>query len=145
MIKVVLDTNVFVVGFIDLAQGIESAEVKILKNLLNKNNTILLSIPIEEQIMRVITRVKDKNFAGLIRHTIWSDFAAEFVDVDKNKRTIESFKNKVPRKDLGIFLTAFIGKADYLISNDREFLDSASKCQNEFKCISPNEFLNFLE
>ena len=39
-----------------------------------------------------------------------------------------------------IFLTALCGNADYLISNNREFIREAVN-KGEFKCLTPEEFI----
>lgn len=134
--RLVLDTNVFVVGFIDLAAGVVSPETRILVWLMRKEAALLLSQPIEEQIMRVIMRVKNKDFAGLVRHAMWSDFDVEFVHVAK------AITARVNRKDAGIFGTAFEGNADCLVSNNARFLEEAKQSQKRFECISPLEFVS---
>ena len=134
--RLVLDTNVFVFGFLDLAQGTTSSETRILERLLKKDTTLLLSEIIGAQLVSVILRVKDKDFAGLIRHMIWTDFDAEFVDIRAQHRDSPS---SIPRKDIDIYLTALHGKADALITNDRAFLSSA-KTQGRFACLTPLEF-----
>lgn len=139
--RIVLDTNVFVVGFVDLAQKNNSPETIILKELLKKEIVLLLSSSLESQITNVILRVKDKNFAGLIRHLLWTDFFIEFIDLDNARTETTFFKDKIPRKDLDIFLTAVIGSADYLVSNDTVFLRKASQCQNNLLCVTPAEFV----
>ena len=39
-----------------------------------------------------------------------------------------------------IFLTALCGNADYLVSNNREFIRKAVN-KGEFKCLTPEEFI----
>lgn len=139
--KIVLDTNVFVIGFLSLAAGEDCAESRILKDLLEKEKTLLLSIALEEQILRVILRVKDKDFAGLVRHMLWSDYCIEFVDISEKKFPVQ-WKEIIPRKDLSIFLTAYFGKADIFVTNDIDFLQKAKSCKPTFLCLRPNEFVS---
>ncbi|MEK6921090.1 MAG: hypothetical protein AABX82_04355 [Nanoarchaeota archaeon] len=138
--KIVLDTNVFIVGFLSLATGEDCAESRILKELLEKDKTLILSSELEEQIFRVILRVKDKDFAGLVRHILWSDYYIEFVEISGKKFPVQ-WKEIIPRKDLSIFLTAHFGNADFLVTNDIDFLQKAKKCKPAFLCLRPQEFV----
>ena len=139
--RVVLDTNVFIIGFIDLAENVPSPETIILRDFFQKEKTVVMSAALEEQILRVVLRVKDKDFAGLVRHMLWSDFRIDFVDTAQQPRIAKTFAAKIPRTDLDIFLAAFIGAADCLVSNDGEFIASAARCQNRFACMNPAEFV----
>ncbi len=138
--RIVLDTNVFVAGFVALAGDEESVDAAVLRRLLLKREVLLLSAPLEEQLMRVVLRVKDKDFAGLVRYLLWSDFRAEFVPLE-NEEIRKRFEQGVPRKDLDIFLTALLGKADVLVSNDADFLNKASEARQSFRCVRPDGFL----
>lgn len=137
--KLVVDTNVFIVGFLDLAEDKESAEVRILRGLKKGKYKLILSSNLEEQILRVARRVRDRDWVGLLRHIIWSDFRIKYVKLNTELR--QKYGNKVPRKDLGVFVTAIKGKADYLISNDKDFLEEASHAQQIFSCLTPHEFV----
>lgn len=46
--KLVVDTNVFIVGFLDLAEDKESPEVRILRELKNGKYKLILSSNLEE-------------------------------------------------------------------------------------------------
>lgn len=139
--RLVLDTNIFIIGFLGLGEGQETPETKILRDLLQKEKTLLLSNELEEQLLRVFLRLKDKNFAGLIRHMLWSDYLIEFVELEE-KRYPQKFKEIIPRKDLSIFLTAYFGNADTLITNDYPFLQKAKQCSPQFLCMSAEEFIH---
>lgn len=140
MRRLVLDTNIFIIGFIELSAGKETPETRILKDLLYKEKTLLLSPELEEQILRVILRIKNKDFAGLIRHMLWSDYKIEPVNI-KGKEYPRKFKEFIPRKDLDIFLTAYIGDANALVTNDIEFLKKAKECFPKFHCFTAEEFV----
>ncbi len=139
--RIVLDTNVFIIGFLSLAAGEDCAESRILKDLLEKEKTLILSSALEEQILRVILRVKDKDFAGLVRHILWSDYHIEFVEISGKKFPIK-WKTIIPRKDLSIFLTAHFGNADIFVTNDTDFLQKAKSCKPSFLCLRPDEFVS---
>ena len=138
--RLLLDTNIFVQGFLDLADGKNSPEVKILNALMEKKEVVLISKTLEEQLLRVVLRFKDRNFTGLLRHMLWSDFNLEFVNItDLGIR--KKFEDFIPRKDLDIFLTAHIGNADYMVSNDAELIEKATRIQDKFRCLSAEEFV----
>lgn len=139
--KIVLDTNIFIFGFMGLSERTETPETMILKDLLQKEKTLLLSRELEEQLLRVFIRVKDKNFAGLVRHLLWSDYLIEFVTTEKNDYP-KKYKEIIPRKDLGIFLTAYTGDADFLITNDLPFLEKAKQSSPGFRCMTAEEFVD---
>lgn len=137
--KLVVNTNVFIVGFLDLAERKESCEVQILRELKNRKHRLILSSNLEEQILRVARRVRSRDWVGLLRHVIWSDLEIKYAELNWELR--RKYEDKVPRKDLGVFVTAIKGEADYLISNDEDFLEKASHAQQTFRCVTPSEFL----
>ncbi len=138
--RLVLDTNVFIVGFLDLAENSVSPEVLILEELNKKIHTLIFSDKLEEQILRVALRVKDKDFVGLVRHLIWSDFLIEYFAVNKEKYL--NLFPEIPRKDLDIFLTAHLGSADYMLTNDSVFLEKSKIYKTGFISIGPSDFVN---
>ena len=62
--------------------------------------------------------------------------------VEVYDEVVKAYEDKIPRKDLAIFVAGLIAKADYLVSVDREFLKNA---QNVFKCVTPEEFVEILK
>ena len=142
--RAVLDTNIFIFGYSDLPEV--EVEKQILQRLSgNPRFTLLLSAELEDQILRVAKRVKDKDWAGLLRFFIWNDFHVEWVPippVEALQQTHRQAMETIPRKDRLIFLTALLGKADYLVSNNRDFVKAAAERQRLFKCVTPEEFLN---
>jgi predicted nucleic acid-binding protein len=143
IVRVVLDTNVFIFGYSE-GEGVE-VEKQILQRLSNNPRfVLLLSVELEDQILRVAKRVRDKDWAGLLRYLLWSDFNVEFVflpPVESLQPMHGEAMETIPRKDRLIFLTALLGNADYLVSNNRAFVRSAAEKQNLFKCVTPEEFL----
>jgi predicted nucleic acid-binding protein len=137
--KVVIDTNIFIVGFLDFVGGKKSADADIIRAMLKRDFILVLSKELEEQIVRVGKRVKDKDWAGYIRSAVWSSANISYVMIPEDEVLIERYK-EVPRKDLLIFLTALFGNADYLISANREFIRKAVNA-GDFKCLNPDEFV----
>ena len=140
--KVVVDTNIFIIGFLEFVSGKKTADADIIRAMLKREFILVLSKELEEQIARVGKRVKDKDWAGYIRSAIWSSAKISFVMIPDDKELMERYK-EVPRKDLLIFLTALFGNADYLVSNNREFIRKAVNTR-EFQCLSPDEFVKMM-
>lgn len=140
--KVVVDTNIFIIGFLDFVSGNKSVCVDIIRAMLKREFILVLSKELEEQIARVGKRVKDKNWAGYIKSAIWSSAKINYVVIPEDTGLMEQYK-EVPRKDLLIFLTALLGKADYLVSNNREFIRRTVNI-GDFKCLTPDEFVKMM-
>lgn len=140
--KVVVDTNIFIIGFLDFVSGKESVDADIIRAMLKREFILVLSKELEEQIARVGKRVKDKDWAGYIRSAIWSSAKISFVMIPEDAGLMERYK-EVPRKDLLIFLTALFGNADYLVSNNREFIRKAVNTGG-FQCLTPDEFVKMM-
>jgi len=109
--RIVLDTHIFITETFDKKY--------------NKKIKLILSNEIVKQINRVAKRLRNKDFAGLLQYQIWSEFDIEFVSDGLCEKLKKKYKGKVPRKDLGIFVTAVGGKTDYLVSDNREFIKKA--------------------
>lgn len=138
--KLTLDTNVFIFTFLDLAEKRETPRTKIFRSLLDKTHRLVLSDELEKQILNVVGRVKDKNFVGLFRHMVWTDFSIDYATIEKHEDLVEKWKGKVPRKDLDVFVTAIAGGADVLISEGESFVKKAGKVSNEPEVMKPEEF-----
>ena len=146
IVRVVLDTNIFIFGYSDLPDT--QVERQVLQRLSgNPRFILLLSVELEDQILRVARRVQDKDWAGLLRYFLWSDFNVEFVflpPIESLQQTQHEAMATIPRKDRLIFLTALLGSADYLVSNNRAFVRSAAEGQSLFGCVTPKAFLNMM-
>jgi len=136
--RLLLDTNVFILGFLDL----DSSEGRILRALMDHPDvTLILSDELVAQIRRVARRTGGKDWAGHLLSRIWQDYPIEyvFVSVDE-KRELEA-QADIPREDIGIYLTALRGQAECLISANRELVQQAATRQRLFECLTPEEFL----
>jgi predicted nucleic acid-binding protein len=140
--KVVIDTNIFIIGFLDFVSGTKSTDADIIRAMLKREFILVLSKELEEQIARVGKRVKDKDWTGYIRSAIWSSAKISFVMIPEDAGLMERYK-EVPRKDLLIFLTALFGNADYLVSNNREFIRKTVNT-SEFQCLTTDEFVKMM-
>jgi len=140
--KVVIDTNVYIIAALDLARGVDSAEVKIIKAV-GKKFRVVICKEMLEQIMRVAKRVGNKDLGSRLIAALWVDASPIFVEV--YDEVIKAYANKIPRKDLAIFAAGLIARADYLVSVDKEFLKKAENVQNTFDCLTPEEFVEVLK
>ena len=59
--RVLIDTNVYVIAALDLARNFESAEVKVIKAAINQKFRVIITKEIQEQILRVAKRVGGKD------------------------------------------------------------------------------------
>ncbi len=141
-IRVLADTNVFIVGFLGLNQQEESVESQILRQLADQRRfTLLFSNELSDQIRRVARRVGGKDWAGLLLNLIWQTFDIEIVPIPELIEVFERYKGKIPDEDILIFVTAVLGQADCLISRNHEFVRRAVAEQDAFECLEPAEFL----
>ncbi len=143
--KVLLDTNVYIVAALDLAKNVESVEVKIIKAAINQKFRVVITKELQEQIIRVAKRVGDKDWSSRLIALIWAEVKPIFIPQTYYKDLMKMYENKVPRKDLAIFTAALAGNVDYLVSENREFIKRAAKAQNIFKCLTPEEFVKELK
>lgn len=139
--RIVLDTSVFVPAFLDFAEESETPRAKIFRALQNKEHELVLSDKLESQILRVVNRVKDKDFAGLFRHVLWSDFSIKYVTIEEHQALRKKWRGKVPRKDLDIFITAIAGDANVLISEDESLVKKAKSLSKDLEVTGPQEFV----
>lgn len=47
----------------------------------------------------------------------------------------------VPREDIGVYLTAQVGEADYFVSANHKLIRSLVQETQEFECLTPAEFV----
>ena len=138
MARVMLDTNVYILGYGD-PHSVSARVLDFLHN--NPDFEILLSNEIVDEIRRVARRVGGKDWAGAILNRIWRDLNLEIVALPDERQDLwEQYMNLIPREDLDIFLTASLGLADLFVSSNRELIRSAAT-QMGFRCLTPAEFL----
>ncbi len=137
--RVLVDTNVFVIAAIDFATEQHSDEKVIIEHLLDRKMEIIYTVPMLEEYSRVAKRLEDKEFGSWLRYLVISAMESYFVNVDECQEIAKRFEGKIPREDLLHFVACVVGNADYLVSMNREFL---KKAENKgFQCVTPKEFL----
>jgi predicted nucleic acid-binding protein len=141
-IRVLVDTNVFIVGFLGLSQREEKVESQVLRLLADQQRfTLLFSNELSDQIRRVAHRVGGKDWAGLLLNLIWQTFNIEIVPIPELIEVFERYKGKIPSEDILIFVAAMLGQADCLVSRNHELIRRAMAEQDAFECLEPTEFL----
>jgi predicted nucleic acid-binding protein len=135
---VLLDTNVFIIGFLDL----HSPEARLLERIAQTSDTILVfSNDLEEQVRRVGKRVQNKDWVGQLLNRIWRDYHLDYVYISPEEmRDVEAISD-IPREDIGIYLTALRGRADYFISANHQLLQEAAAKQKKFECLDAEGFI----
>jgi predicted nucleic acid-binding protein len=139
--RILLDTHVFIWGYLHSP----SPSIQLLTLLRNQPEkyTILFSEELLEQLCRVGRRVGGKDWVGGILSRIWQDFAIQMVEIDvADLYRIQQDFPDIPAEDVGVFLTAKLGQADVLVSNNRKFVRAAAAAQHLFACLTVEEFLS---
>jgi predicted nucleic acid-binding protein len=137
--RLLLDTNVFILGFLDL----DGPEGRILFFLANHPDVrLILSNELVMQIRHVARRTGGKDWAGYLLDRIWRDYAIEYVTISADEKHAVETLAKIPREDVGIYLTALRGQAECFVSANRELVQQAAARQNLFECLTPAEFLH---
>jgi predicted nucleic acid-binding protein len=136
--RVVLDTNVYILGF----QRRVGDEWLTLQKVQQRQDVIVFSRELEDQIRRVGRRVGGKDYVGLILNAIWRDLTVDYVLLpDDPFKVAHELAPNIPAEDVLVFLTAVLGRAECLVSANREFLKYSAAAQHAFRCLTPAEFL----
>jgi hypothetical protein len=139
-LRLLVDTQIFLLGY---ARSFPPAS-DVLQLLRNRREefTLLFSEELIDQIRRVGRRVGGKDWAGLILSRIWQDFAVEMIHVPPDPlETVKELGFVMPAEDVAVFLTAWLGNAQMMVSENREFVREAAAAQSLFSCLSAEEFL----
>ncbi len=137
MKRVLLDTDVFIIGFIDLY----SPEARLLKAIAKTSDIVLVfSNDLEEQIRRVGKRVQNKDWVGQLLNRIWRNYRLEYVYISPEEMSDVEAISDIPKEDIGIYLTALRGRADYFISANHQLLQEAAAKQKKFECLDAESF-----
>jgi predicted nucleic acid-binding protein len=133
-----LDTNVYILGF----QRRVGDEWLTLQRVRQRQDVIVFSRELEDQIRRVGRRVSGKDYTSLILNAIWRDLTVDYVLLpDEPFEVAQQFAPGIPTEDVLVFLTAVLGRAECLVSINREFLAHSAAAQRAFRCLTPTEFL----
>jgi len=139
MPRCLIDTNVFLLGALDISGDKYSEEAKIVTLLTERKIRPVLSLRLLSEYHEAAKRVVGKDFAGWLRHLILDVSKPIFVSDELCKEIEPKFSGLIPKEDLRHFVSCIIAEADYLISNNREFLKKSKN--NYFECLTPKEFI----
>lgn len=137
--RCLIDTNVFLVGALDLSDDKSSEEAKIVSLVIERKIRPVLSLRLLSEYHESAKRVVGKDFAGWLRHLILDVSKPVLVPDELCKEIEPKFSGLIPKEDLRHFVSCIVAEADYLISNNREFLKKAKN--SYFQCLTPKEFL----
>lgn len=143
MERVLVDTNVMIVGAKDYADDKGTPESEILKMVMGDELEIVLNPILLEEYHRVARDIVDKDFAGWFRNVVMKDFSITYVDETKIRGLTQEFRGEIPSEDLPHFGSCLLTDTDFLISENREFLKRSEG--HGFKCVTPEKFLEELE
>ena len=137
--KCLIDTNIFLLGALDLRDDKSSEEAEIVSLVIEHKIRSILSLRLLNEYHEAAKRLMGKDFAGWLRHLILDVSKPVFVSDELCKEIEPKFSGLIPKEDLRHFVSCIIAEADYLVSNNREFL---KKSKNDyFECLTPKEFL----
>jgi predicted nucleic acid-binding protein len=137
--RCLIDTNVVLLGALDTTSGKFSDESKIIDLIVERQIIPVLSLRLLNEYHDAAKRLMGKDFAGWLRHLILDVSKPVFVSDDLCKELEPKFSGLIPKEDLRHFVSCVIAEADYLISNNREFLKKSKN--SYFDCLTPKEFL----
>ena len=143
--RVFLDTNIYIVGALDL----DGPEGKILTFLgfeeANSNAPeVVISAELVEQILRVGRRLQGKDWAGDLVARLWRNFNLVYVLLNQEEAAEVAARGLIPREDIGVYLTAKQGHAQCFVSANYKLIRALVDKTQEFKCLTPLEFLQGL-
>jgi putative PIN family toxin of toxin-antitoxin system len=112
--RVVLDTNVLISALIGTGKP-----AKFFRNVLQKRAELLTSKPILDEFVDVIARPKFLEYVG---EGEVKDFLQLIVDLSAVVNVRSTVNVLADSNDNSILATAYDGKADYIVSDDRHLL-----------------------
>jgi len=128
LLKVVLDTNVFIAAYFNR----KSASARIIDLCLENKHKLIFSPRLRKELRLILKNVRaEREFREKIRSL--------FVNASKVKPTKKVFTVKEDPEDNKFLECALEGKADYLITSDRHLLELGEFAQT--KICKPTQFL----
>ncbi len=128
MLKVVLDTNVFIAAYFNR----KSASARIIDLCLENKHKLIFSPRLRKEVRLILKNVRaEREFREKIQSL--------FVNASKVKPTKKVFTVKEDPEDNKFLECALEGEADYLITSDRHLLELEEFAQT--KICKPTQFL----
>jgi len=133
-LKIVLDTNILISGI-----HWKGDSNKILRKWFNEELEVISSLPIIEELVRILMNFKISMSPEDI--TLWEDLILQRSTIVIPDRTLDVVKED---PDDNKFLEAALkGKADFIISQDKHLLNI--KEYEEIKIMHPKDFIKLIE
>lgn len=136
---VLIDTNVIIEGAINLANNIDTPEARIWSAFLRGRLRTAFSDALLSEVVAVARRLVGKDFASGLRSQILGK--AEVLPKEELAPYISQL-SEVPEEDIVHAALATAVKAEYIISNNREFLRSL---KGKFRCMAPKSFVKTIK
>jgi predicted nucleic acid-binding protein len=138
---VFLDTNVYIIGSAEP----DSFEGRVLDwagffDRVNPDVEVIVSEELFEQVLRVAKRLQNKDWGGEILARIWQKLQLRYVLVAPGEWRKLMEMALIPREDVGVYLTARNGMAEYFISSNHKLVRDLTEQTGEFKCMTPETF-----
>lgn len=137
---VLIDTNVIIEGAIHLANDVDSPEARIWHGFLRSTLKAAFSDILLLEVTTVSRRLMGKDFASKLRAQVLD--RVEIISEEKIYPHVSQLSGKVPKEDVAHAALATAVEAEYIISNNREFLRSL---KGKFKCVTPKSFAEMLD
>ena len=119
---VLIDTNVIIEGAINLTKNVDSPEARIWSAFLQGRLKAAFSDVLLFEVVAVARRLMGKDFASKLRSQILSK--VEVLSKGELSQYISQLSGEVPKEDTIHAALATAVNAEYIISNNREFLRS---------------------
>lgn len=141
--RIFLDTNIYILG----ADSRQSNEGRILTWLGFHQNTssaneVIVSEALIDEIARVAKRLRNKDWSGELLSKIYSNLNIRYVLIDRQLFATLEAQAVIPREDIGVYLTAQSGKADYFVSANHKLIRALVRETEEFECFTPETFVS---
>lgn len=142
MARIFLDTNIYIVG----AAKTNSDESRVLEWLgfwqkAQIDFEVIISQELLDQVSRVAKRLRNKDWSGELIGLIWQNLTVHYVILEAQALAALEAQAVIPREDVGVYLTAQVGNADYFVSANHKLIRSLVENTREFDCLTPNEFV----
>ncbi len=139
-VRAFVDTNVLLIGAVNLALQEETAEVKIIRNLLEGGVKLVTSLKQLEELTFASKKVLGRDFAGWIRYLLITKIKPLIIHESAYRGVEKSYAGLIPDEDLTHFAVAVTGEAEYIVSENHEFLRMAAECKT-IECLTSEEFI----
>lgn len=136
---VLIDTNVIIEGAIHRANDVDSPEARVWFAFLQGRLKAAFSDVLLSEVVVVARRLMGKDFASGLRSQILSK--GKVLSKEELISYVTQLSGKVPKEDISHAALATAVRAEYIISNNREFLRSLD---DKFRCVTPKSFVEMV-